>query len=56
MQLSDVYSASCGLRIQKPKVYDQFFPFIEENFITLDTENTNYNYWSDVVNLIFRKT
>ena len=52
MQLSDVYSASCGLRIQKPKVYDQFFPFIEENFITLDTENTNYNYWSDVVNLI----
>ena len=35
MQLSDVYSASCGLRIQKPKVYDQFFPFIEENF-TID--------------------
>ena len=52
MQLSEVYSASCGLKISEPRVYDQYFPFVEEEFITLDTENTNYNYWSDVVNFI----
>lgn len=52
MHLSEVYSASCGLKIQQPRVYDQYFPFVEENFITLDTENINYNNFSDVINLI----
>lgn len=52
MQLSEVYSSSCGLKIKQPRVYDQYFPFVEEKFITLDTENTNYNYWSDVIGLI----
>jgi hypothetical protein len=52
MQLSEVYSASCGLKIKEPRIYDQYFPFVEEKFITLDTENTNYNYWFDVINLI----
>ena len=52
MQLSEVYSASCGLKIKQPRVYDQYFPFVEEKFITIDTENANYNYWSDVTTLI----
>jgi hypothetical protein len=52
MQLSEVYSASCGLKIKKPRVYDQYFPFVEENFITLETEGSNYRYWSDVICLI----
>jgi hypothetical protein len=52
MQLSEVYSSSCGLKINKPRVYDLYFPFVEEHFITIDTENTNYPYWGDVIFLL----
>ena len=52
MQLSTAYSNTCGLKIQRPYVYELFFPFVEESFITIDTDTNNYNYWSDVINLI----
>tara|TARA_R100000008_G_scaffold85718_2_gene76416 strand:- start:1357 stop:2481 length:1125 start_codon:yes stop_codon:yes gene_type:complete len=52
MQLTDTYSASCGLKIEKPYVYDLFFPFIEEKIITIDTDTNNYKYWDDVISLI----
>ena len=52
MQLVDTYSASCGLKAEKPYVYDLFFPFVEEKIITIDTGNNNYKYWDDVITLI----
>ncbi len=52
MQLSTAYSNTCGLKIQKPYVYELFFPFVEEKFITIDTDTNNYNYWGDVIDLI----
>ena len=52
MQLTTAYSSSCGLKIQEPYIYDVFFPFVEENFITIDTDKNNYNYWNDVILLI----
>lgn len=52
MQLTTAYSSSCGLKIQEPYIYDVFFPFVEEDFITIDTDNNNYSYWNDVILLI----
>jgi hypothetical protein len=52
MQLSSVYSSSCGLKIEKPYIYEVFFPFTEEDFITIDTSEGTYSYWSDVILLI----
>jgi hypothetical protein len=52
MQLSTAYSNTCGLKIQRPYIYELFFPFVEEKFITIDTDTNNYNYWSDVISLI----
>ena len=49
MQLSSVYSSSCGLKIDKPYIYDAFFPFVEDKFITIDTGENSYPYWSDVI-------
>jgi hypothetical protein len=52
MQLANVYSASCGLKIDKPEIYDVYFPFVEEKFITVDTDKNNYSNWQDVANII----
>lgn len=52
MQLSTAYSNTCGLKIQRPYIYELFFPFVEEDFITIDTDTNNYDYWGDVINLI----
>ena len=38
MQLSTAYSNACGLKIQRPYIYELFFPFVEEKFITIDTD------------------
>jgi hypothetical protein len=52
MQLANVFSASCGLKIDKPEIYDVYFPFVEKDFITIDTDKNNYTNWQDVINII----
>ena len=52
MQLANVFSASCGLKIDKPEIYDVYFPFVEKDFITIDTDKNNYANWQDVINII----
>ena len=56
MHLVETYALNCGLKIDKPYIYEKFFPLDIENFITLHPNSKYgskcYDYWQDVVDIL----
>ncbi len=55
MHLIESYAASCGLKINKPFIYTNFFPLNTQKYISFQPfskPSKNYDYWQDVINLI----
>jgi hypothetical protein len=58
MHLVESYATNCGLKIDKPTIYEKFFPLGFDKYITFETSleaSKDYDYWHDVVNTIFPK-
>lgn len=56
MRLLDTYSLYCGAKIDKPFIYETYFPLLTEKYITFQAEtpydSRNYAYWQDVIDMI----
>ena len=57
MHLLEQYALSCGLKIGKPFLYENFFPLPNKKYITLQKEADfparQYKYWQLVVDLLY---
>jgi hypothetical protein len=57
MHIVEQYSLSCGLKIDKPYIFEKFFPLPFEKYVVLDTssefESQNYQYWNEVLENIY---
>ena len=52
MHLLERYSLSCGVKIDKPTIYQKFFPLPFDKYITFHPFSKpvkNYDYWQDVI-------
>lgn len=58
MHLLSQYALSCGLKIDKPYIWEEFFPLPFENgyiiFHPVSKPAKTYDYWEDALNLIYR--
>mgnify|MGYP003111923392 FL=1 len=57
MHILESYALQNDLKIDKPLVFERFFPLAVEDYITLDTSSLStgslvYDHWEQVVNLI----
>lgn len=58
MKLLDVYALNCGAKIDKPFIYETYFPLPLDKFITFQAQSQqhidakNYAYWQDVIDII----
>jgi hypothetical protein len=56
MHLLEQYSLSTASKIDKPYIYETFFPLPIEKYITFQAqskfESKDYSYWQDVINII----
>lgn len=56
MHLIERYATSCGVKIDKPYIYDTFFPINAEKYISFQPfskyPSKNYDYWNEVINII----
>jgi len=56
MNLAEIYSSHFDLKIDKPFIFEKFYPLQEVDYITLHVGNEegdpNYLYWQEVINLI----
>lgn len=54
--LVEVYAKDLGVKIGKPIFNPHFYPILEENYITIHTDNKipskHYDYWEEVVLLV----
>jgi hypothetical protein len=60
MHVLEAYALQSDLKIDKPFVYEKFFPLAVDKFITIDTSNLGtsaltYDHWQLVVDLIYPK-
>jgi len=57
MHLLDCYSLNTGLRINKPFIYEKFFPLNIEKFISFDPSgifpSRHYDYWQECLDILF---
>lgn len=57
MKLLDVYSLTSGSKIDKPFIYESYFPLPFEKYVTFQAQtkfdSKDYSYWQDVINLVF---
>tara|TARA_Y100000034_G_scaffold92693_3_gene112059 strand:+ start:1513 stop:2736 length:1224 start_codon:yes stop_codon:yes gene_type:complete len=58
MHILESYALQNDLKIDKPSIYEKFFPLAVDKFITIDTSNLGtaaltYDYWHLVVDLIY---
>lgn len=57
MRLLDTYATSVGAKIDKPFIFEQYFPLFYDKYITIQAqtryESKDYSYWQDVIKLIF---
>lgn len=52
MHLVETYATNCGLKIDKPYIYDKFFPIPVEKYVTLQPfskPSKSYDFWQEVV-------
>jgi hypothetical protein len=56
MHLIERYATACGVKIDKPYIYDTFFPVNVEKYISFQPfskyPSKNYDYWDEVVTII----
>jgi len=56
MHLIERYATACGVKIDKPYIYDTFFPVNVEKYISFQPfskyPSKNYDYWDEVVVII----
>jgi hypothetical protein len=56
MHLIEAYATSSGLKINKPFIYDKFFPVPVEKYISFQPfskyNSKNYSYWNEVISII----
>jgi hypothetical protein len=56
MHLIERYATACGVKIDKPYIYDTFFPVNVEKYISFQPfskyQSKNYDYWDEVVVII----
>jgi hypothetical protein len=55
MHLVESYATNCGLKIDKPHIFEKFFPLGFEKYITFETSTDparDYDYWHDVINVM----
>lgn len=60
MHVLESYALQNDLKIDRPLLYERFFPLAIDKFITIDTSNLgtsalSYDHWALVVNLIYPK-
>jgi hypothetical protein len=57
MRLLDTYAVSSGSKIDKPFIFEQYFPLVYDKYITIQAqtkyESKDYSYWQDVINVLF---
>jgi hypothetical protein len=54
--LIETYALYCGAKIDKPYIFDKYYPLPFEKYITLHTttkDSKTYDYWNDVVDILF---
>ena len=56
MHLLERYALSCGVKIDKPQIQEQFYPLMQDKFIVLHAssgmESKNYDYYQEVISMI----
>jgi hypothetical protein len=56
MRLLDTYALQCGAKIDKPFIYESYFPISVNKYITLQGqskyEGKDYDYWQDVIDIL----
>ena len=57
MHTLESFATSCGVKINKPYIYEKYYPLNFDKYIILDTNDgkapaKNYDYWQEVVGLI----
>lgn len=56
MRLLDTYALYCGAKIDKPFLYESFFPLPFDKYVTFQAEtpydSRNYSYWQDVIDMV----
>jgi len=56
MHLLERYATSCGVKIGKPFIYDNFFPLPFDKYLCFQPfskyQSKNYDYWQEVIDII----
>lgn len=56
MHILEQYALNCGLKIDKPYIYEKYFPIPFEKYITFNPfgkfNSRKYSYWQEVIDLI----
>lgn len=56
MHLLERYATSCGVKISKPYIYENFFPLPVDKYISFQPfskyPSKNYDYWDEVISMI----
>ena len=56
MRLLDTYALYCGAKIDKPFIYESYFPLPYNKYVTFQAEtpydSRNYAYWQDVIDMV----
>lgn len=59
MKLAEAYSLACGLPLDKPVIYESFYPLSFDNYIVIHPSSghaaKNYDYWQLVIDFISQK-
>ena len=60
MHILESFATSCGLKIDKPYIYEKYYPLNLDKYIIIETNDSkyqakNYDYWQEVVNLIHKE-
>ena len=56
MHVVESYATSCGVQIDKPYIYEKYFPMAVDRYITIDCDarvnSKLYHYWQEVIDLL----
>ena len=57
MHLVETYALSCGAKIDKPLIYEKYFPLPSEKYISFQPFSTaaskNYDFWQEVITILY---
>ena len=58
MHIIEQYALSCGVKIDKPQITDNFFPLKEKKYITFHShakfDSRNYDFLAEVIKMIHK--